>query len=220
MESLLPKSFIQTLSGILAIIALIFALISLFTKLRQHTIRLSALLFISSLALFSNHWSTYFAALFIIATTVTELEFLERLAAIIRGSKHYFDYKIAEAGSAQTPSEDNLPDRRPMEYKILQTLWTKQVNYFPEYSAVWTFRIGANTPIFLEYREAASKLIGEGLISESDKGQLYLTKEGFEYCKKHYKEWPPEQWWPEETINENKLRIALGEEKPEEVADS
>jgi hypothetical protein len=43
--------------------------------------------------LFSNHWSTYFAGLFIIATAVTELEFLQNLAAIIRGNKDYFDYK-------------------------------------------------------------------------------------------------------------------------------
>lgn len=100
--------------------------------------------------------------------------------------------------------------REKMEYQILNTLWTKQVNKFPDYSGLWTFRINANTPVFLQYREAASKLIGEGLISETEQGQLYLTREGFNYCKSHYKEFPPEQWWPEEAIDQEKLRIALG----------
>jgi hypothetical protein len=101
--------------------------------------------------------------------------------------------------------------RGKMEYQILKTLWTKQVNKFPDYSGLWTFRINANTLVYLKYREAASKLIGEGLISETEQGQLYLTKDGFEYCKSHHKEFPPEQWWPEETIDHEKLRIALGE---------
>lgn len=210
MEPLLPKSFIQALAGTLCIIALILAIASLLSKLRSHMIRLSALMFISSIALFSNHWSTYFAALFIIATMVTELEFLERLAAIIRGSKPYFDYKIAEAGSAQAPLEDKMPDRRTMEYKILNTLWTKQVNKFPDFSKVFTFRINTNSPEYIEYREASSKLMGEKLISETDFGQIHITQAGFEYCKEHYREFPPDQWWPNETINEENLIIVIG----------
>ncbi|BDW94847.1 hypothetical protein MACH10_05320 [Thalassospira tepidiphila] len=46
-----------------------------------------------SLALFSSHWVTYFAAIFIVATAVTELEFLQNLAAIIRKDENYFNYK-------------------------------------------------------------------------------------------------------------------------------
>ena len=103
MAQLLPKSFIEILAGILCLLALVLAIISLFFKERSYVTRIFVLMFIFSIALFSNHWATYFAALFIIATTITELEFLERLAAIIRGSKHYFDYKIVEAGSAEAP---------------------------------------------------------------------------------------------------------------------
>lgn len=115
--------------------------------------------------------------------------------------------KSSEALAAQSVQE---PPRRRMEYQILKTLWTKQVNRFPDYSGLWTFRINANTSVYLQYREAAGKLIGEGLIGETDKGQLYLTKDGFEYCKNHYKEFPPEKWWPEESIDESKLAIAIG----------
>ena len=55
--------------------------------------RVSAILFVVSLSLFANNGYCYFAAIFIIATAVTQLDFLQNLAAIIRGSKEYFDYK-------------------------------------------------------------------------------------------------------------------------------
>jgi hypothetical protein len=59
------------------------------------------LLFVISLALFANHWTTYFAALFIVATSVTELEFLQNLAAIIRGDRAYFEYKTKQLSKEQ-----------------------------------------------------------------------------------------------------------------------
>lgn len=52
-----------------------------------------SILIVTSLALFSSHAVTYFAAIFIIATAVTELEFLQNLAAIIRKDENYFNYK-------------------------------------------------------------------------------------------------------------------------------
>jgi len=211
MEQLFPKSFIEILAGFLSLVALLLAIVSLFSKDRSYVIRVFVLMIIVAISLFSNHWATYFAALFIIASTITELEFLEKIAAIIRGSKYYFDYKIAEAGSAQVPADEKPPERRPMEYKILNTLWTKQVNKFPDFSKVFTFRINANTPEYLEYREASNRLIGEGLISETESGQVYITQKGFEYCKQHYEEFPPDQWWPNETINQEHLTMVLQE---------
>jgi len=80
--NLLPKSFIF----------IIFSFISLNQKFRGHSVRFSAIFGIAALSLFSNHWTTYFATLFIIATAVTQLDFLEKLAAIIRGDKNYFKY--------------------------------------------------------------------------------------------------------------------------------
>lgn len=75
------------------VFALILVLTSLIPCIRSHATRLLAILLVVSLALFSNHWATYFAALFIVATAVTELEFLQNLAAILRGNKEYFQYK-------------------------------------------------------------------------------------------------------------------------------
>ncbi len=93
MGGLYPTSFLELVAGVTAVAAVVLAGLSLRSRSRGHTTRMFAILFATSLALFSNHWTTYFAALFIVATTVTELEFLQNLAAIIRGNKPYFDYK-------------------------------------------------------------------------------------------------------------------------------
>ncbi len=65
---------------------------------REHSTKMGAVLLIAALALFSDHAAVYFAALFIVATAVTEIEFLQNLAAIVRGNSDYFKYKIEELG--------------------------------------------------------------------------------------------------------------------------
>ncbi len=96
MENLIPKNFIESFAALMFGVALIFSFISLVENKRTHSFRVSAVVIVGSLAIFANHWATYFAAIFIIATAVTELEFLQNLAAIIRGDKHYFDYKTQQ----------------------------------------------------------------------------------------------------------------------------
>lgn len=93
MENLLPATFLELLGGALAAVAVGAGLMSLCADLRVHLLKLLAILIICSLALFSNNVSTYFVAIFVIATAVTELDFLQNLAAIIRGNKEYFDYR-------------------------------------------------------------------------------------------------------------------------------
>ena len=84
MDKLMPSNFIEALGGSIITLAILLSLISLFPGLRSHSIGLLALFVVAALALFSNHWSTYFAGIFVIATAVTELEFLQNLAAIIK----------------------------------------------------------------------------------------------------------------------------------------
>jgi hypothetical protein len=81
-----------------------------------------------------------------------------------------------------------------MELKILNTLWKRQVLKHPELNGYWTFRLNAVAPEFLKFREAGNRLIGEGLISETDIGQFVFTIKGLRYCAKHYKEFPPDIW--------------------------
>jgi len=211
MNNLLPMSFLQLLGSTICVIAIIFAFLSILSSLRIHALRLSAITFVIAISLFCNNSWTYFAALFIIATSVTEIEFLQNLAAIIRGDKYYFDYKKAIAGEIKsTQINKNSNVRSPMEYKILNTLWTKQVNKYQDLSVLFTFKIFPNSPEFNEFRLAGAKLIGEGLISETpNDGNYHITQTGYDYCKKHYTEFGFDQWWPEETLEQEKLKKVL-----------
>lgn len=213
MEKLLPLSFIQIIAGIFSICAIITFFLSIKQSIRSHTLRLFAISLISALALFCNNGWVYFACVFIIATAITEIEFLQNLAAIIRGSKRYWDYKLALSGEMTLEKEQEVSKRDPMEYKILNTLWTKQVNKFPDFVTLFTFMIFPRSIGYPKFREFGGKLMGEGLIGLTPKEQYHLTREGFKYCKKNHEEFPPDQWWPEETINKENLKTVLLEGK-------
>jgi len=91
--NLIPENFRELLASVLFLIGVIFSFLSLDNKKKEHTLRLAGLFVLSAIALFSNDGWCYFAAVFIVATAVTQLEFLQNLAAIIRGNKDYFDYQ-------------------------------------------------------------------------------------------------------------------------------
>ena len=128
---------------------------------------------------------------------------------------NFLQYSSAVMTKEQIRPEDAEPNRKrsQIEYKILKTLWTKQVNRFPDYySGLWTFQIAPHSPIYPEYREAGNKLIGEGFVRENDNAHIHLTHPGFEYCKEHHKDrefLTSDEWWPNETIKEDKLAQAL-----------
>jgi len=107
MEKYSSISFQQLLGSFLIIMGIVFALLSLLRDDKSHATRLFAIVFIAALSLFSNNLATYFASLFIIAIAVTELDFLQNLAAILRGGKNYFDQKKAVQGknTSNTPHE-------------------------------------------------------------------------------------------------------------------
>ncbi len=113
------------------------------------------------------------------------------------------------AGQIVPTKDEESPKRSLLEYKILNTLWTNQVNKFPAFDILFTFVIFQGSHEYLQFREAGSKLVGEKLIAETDTGQYYLTHKGWDWCKEHYHEFPPDQWWPEVTINEDNLKMVL-----------
>lgn len=129
MPSLIPSTFPEALGGIVILLALLLSLISLIPALRSHSLRLLALFFVAALSLFSNHWSTYFAGIFVIATAVTELEFLQNLAAIIRGNKDYFDYKKETLTSEQ---KQKKVQEEQAELNVQQTKQAPSVEITPE----------------------------------------------------------------------------------------
>ena len=115
--------------------------------------------------------------------------------------------EIASAAAEVSKSKQ----RTLMEYMILNTLWTKQVNKWLDLSLYFTFSMGFPTPSENQaFREAGAKLMGEGLLAQTNDGQYLLTTNGFAYCKKHFREFPEDQWWPEETINKDNLNRVIG----------
>lgn len=131
------------------------------------------------------------------------------LARLRKGKFPGGEFELDEGKEKPPPPEQHDRARSAMEFKILKTLWTKQVNRFPKYDGVWTFRLNSVAPEFLDFREAVNKLIGEGLIDETPEGQVFLTRRGFEYCKAHHSQFPDDQWWPEEKLNAEQLAKAL-----------
>jgi hypothetical protein len=96
-----------------------------------------------------------------------------------------------------------------MEYKILNTLWNKQVGKFPDLDVFFTFRLNTSATEFLEFREAGNRLMGKGLISETDIGQFHLTSAGLQYCSKNYKTFPADMWFKYESLYQDNLGKVL-----------
>lgn len=111
MQNYLPQNFRELVASVSIIVGFIFSFISLFKIqgefLREHALRIAAIFSLLGLCLFADDAYTYFAAVFIIATAVTQLEFLQTLAAIIRGNKDYFDFMTKVTRS---PEETVLQD--------------------------------------------------------------------------------------------------------------
>lgn len=93
MINFLPSNIRELISILVIIVGIIFSFISIIKTDRDYILRITALFLLTVIALFANNPYCYFATIFIIATAVTQLEFLQNLAAIIRGSKEYFEYK-------------------------------------------------------------------------------------------------------------------------------
>jgi len=107
------------------------------------------------------------------------------------------------------PQEPTMTPKTAMQYKILNTLWVKQVGKFSDLHVIFTFRLNQTAPEFLEFREAGNRLMGEGLISETDTGQFGLTWKGLRYCAEHYKEFPADMWFDYERSYQDNLSEVL-----------
>lgn len=103
--------FIHIIAGMFSICAIIAFFCSLKKSIQVHSIRLCAIALIGALALFANNGFVYSVSVFIIATTITETEFLEKIAAILRDNKHYFDYlnKIKSRNEGVIPNGKSSP---------------------------------------------------------------------------------------------------------------
>lgn len=119
MEYIVPPDNYASFIGTVALIVSILCLfITFLLKQRSHATKLFSIMLVASLAFFSSHWATYFAAIFIVATAVTELEFLQNLAAIIRKDENYFKYKkeaLSKAENIRRKAEEAIEEEYTSE---------------------------------------------------------------------------------------------------------
>ena len=118
-----------------------------------------------------------------------------------------FEGPCEEAGVIE--HEPTGKARTAMEYKILNTLWNKQIGKFPDLDVFFTFRLNASAPEFLAFREAGNRLLVEGLIGETNVGQFHLTQTGLRYCAKNYKAIPVDMWGQYEPSYQDNLAGVL-----------
>ncbi|MFH1011260.1 MAG: hypothetical protein V1784_08500 [bacterium] len=218
---LFPKTAVDALAILLILLGILVALLSLWPKIRSHALRLSGIGFVLSLALFANTGWTYFAAIFIVATVITELEFLQNLAAIIARHPNYWKYKEKPTTDTTKPPESvderrtDLAVKNSMELKILNTLWVLQAHHHADLDASITFTIQWPPSKYVDPQHAAY-LIAIGKLMEArllavvgENQQVTLTLEGLKYCADHYKEFPADRWYFEEVQLDPDKRVRL-----------
>ena len=92
------NSAATALATLNAVSALLITILLIFWP-RPHTsaIKLLGSLMVLTLAFSSNNAGVYALAIFIVATLVTELDFLEKLAAIFWNREKYWEYRLKKA---------------------------------------------------------------------------------------------------------------------------
>lgn len=141
LTNLIPNNYSSFIGSIVLIFAFICFFITFNKDYKVHATKIFAMLMIIVLALFSSHWATYFASIFIIATAVTELEFLQNLAAIIRKDEHYFKYKqetLSKEDNIKRKVEESVEDELILDNKDIDSKEEKNttidVNSFKQMS--------------------------------------------------------------------------------------
>lgn len=104
------------LAGAFLATTLLAAIVLMFwPKPNPFSIKLLGSLMVLGLALSTSNSWVYGVAIFIVATLVTELEFLEKLAAIVWRQKEYWDYRLRDS------SRKEIEEKRKAETMSLET---------------------------------------------------------------------------------------------------
>jgi hypothetical protein len=91
-------SVASVLAAAFAVVSLVAATICIFLLRTQSvSIKLLGSLMVLALAFAAHHVSVYLLSIFIIATLVTDLDFLEKIAALFWNRDKYWEYKMGQA---------------------------------------------------------------------------------------------------------------------------
>jgi hypothetical protein len=82
---------------VFAATALLITVVLMLRSAPDTRTKLLGAIFVTGLCFAANNWTAYLVGIFIVATLVTELEFLEKLAAIFWNRKEYWEYLIKRA---------------------------------------------------------------------------------------------------------------------------
>ena len=98
-----PQNIAEAATFLALAFALVALLITVFLIIRPRPhgteVKLLGSLMVLALAFAANNWGVFALSIFIIATIVTELDFLEKLAAIFWNRDKYWEYRIQSAAA-------------------------------------------------------------------------------------------------------------------------
>lgn len=100
-----PLSFLELLAGLLLVLVLAISLLLFIPKIHSKLLKIISIFLMFSLTLFADNFWIYFLCMLVIATSITNVDFLENIAAIIRNSDSYFNYKSSKASKKQVENK-------------------------------------------------------------------------------------------------------------------
>jgi len=120
-------SAIATLLGIVSfIVSLPFLIISLFQRDKFKTsLKITGTCFVISLSFLANNTIVYALAIFIVATFITKLDFLENIAAIFWGRSEFWEYKASLSKATPVEVQNKIDDeikQKPILRKPSETI--------------------------------------------------------------------------------------------------
>lgn len=166
----LPEGFRELLSGVFSMIAVLSLSGLPFRRSRLISQRLLGTFLIASITLFTDNWMVFLAATLIIATLVTSTDFLESIAAIIRGNKDYFRYRI------RPQRKKELGEHYKTKYAELSGTGARSMPHFTNNAPVGSFEnYYMLEQLALQYfEEETGSTIKRNVVIEKNGNELYL----------------------------------------------
>lgn len=156
------NSAASALSVGFALISLVIAMICIFFPRAQSiSTKLLGSLMVLALAFAANSGLVYSLAIFIVATLVTDLDFLEKIAALFWNRDKYWEYRMGKATPSEVKARVANEARKEAEAENtpLEGSMTDKANAEPDSSAINSF---VSTAISFEKAAQHALLSGEG----------------------------------------------------------
>lgn len=104
------------------IFAILFLILSVYrTDLKTQSLKIFASLTILSIATLAQNWAVYFLSVLVIATLITELNFLENIAAIVT-NRDWWKVDKATKEEIQQQTKKELPSSQKTQRVVMETV--------------------------------------------------------------------------------------------------